>query len=138
MAKYLEPFDDTKEIYNQVITKANLDLNVSIKILVDNRQKDIYRVFKANDLIKHMTNNDIIIVINETVYDRLTEEQRIMVTEESLAGIHFDNEKEKVIITKGDVQTYSGLLRRYGYEKYEVLKESIKTIYNAEKEEEVA
>jgi hypothetical protein len=138
MAKYLEPFDDTKDTYTDAITRANLDLNVSIKILVDNRQKDIYRVFKANDLIKHMTNNDIVIVINEAVYDKLTEEQRIMVTEESLAGIHYDDEKEKVIITKGDVQTYSGLLRKYGYERYEVLRESIKTIYNAEKEEEVA
>jgi TRAP-type C4-dicarboxylate transport system substrate-binding protein len=138
MAKYLEPFDDTKDTYTDAITRANLDLNVSIKILADNRQKDIYRVFKANDLIKHMTNNDIVIVINEAVYDKLTEEQRIMVTEESLAGIHYDDEKEKVIITKGDVQTYSGLLRKFGYEKYEVLRESIKTIYNAEKEEEVA
>jgi hypothetical protein len=138
MAKYLEPFDDTKEIYTDAITRANLDLNVSIKILVDNRQKDIYRVFKANDLIKHMTNNDIVIIINENVYDKLTDDQKIMVTEESIAGIHYDDEKEKVIITKGDVQTYSLLLRKYGYEKYEVLRESIKTIYNAEKEEEVA
>jgi hypothetical protein len=137
MAKYLEPFDDTKEIFNEAITKANLDLNVTFKILVDNRQKDIYRVFKANDLIKHMTNNDIVIVINETIYDKLNLEQKIMVTEEALAGVHYDNEKEKVIITKGDVITYSGLLRRYGYEKYEVLRESIKTLYNAEKEEEL-
>ena len=85
-----------------------------------------------------MTNNDVVIIINENVYDKLTDDQKIMVTEESIAGIHYDDEKEKVIITKGDVQTYSGLLRKYGYEKYEVLRESIKTIYNAEKEEEVA
>ena len=44
---------------------------------------------------------------------------------------------EKVIITKGDVVTYSGLLRKYGYDKYEVLRESIKTLYNAEKEETI-
>ena len=97
MAKYLEPFDDTKEIFNEAITKANLDLNVTFKILADNRQKDIYRVFKANDLIKHMTNNDIVIVINETIYDKLNLEQKIMVTEEALAGVHYDNEKEKVL-----------------------------------------
>jgi hypothetical protein len=94
-------------------------------------------VFKANDLIKHMTNNDIVIVINETIYDKLNLEQKIMVTEEALAGVHYDNEKEKVIITKGDVITYSLLLRKYGYEKYEVLRESIKTLYNVEKEEEL-
>jgi hypothetical protein len=33
--------------------------------------------------------------------------------------------------------TYSGLLRRYGYEKYEVLTESIKTLYDAAKNEAI-
>lgn len=32
--------------------------------------------------------------------------------------------------------TFSGFLRKHGYEKYEVLLESIKTLYDAEKEEQ--
>lgn len=32
--------------------------------------------------------------------------------------------------------TFSGLLRKYGYDKYEVLRESIKTLYDADKEEQ--
>lgn len=135
MAKYTEPFDDTKEVFEEVIIKQQLDLNVNFKVLADNRQKDIYKIFKANDLVKHMTNNDVVIVVNETIFDRLETSQQHMVAEEATAGIHYDLEKEKLIITKGDITTFSGLLRKHGYEKYEALRESIKTLYDADKEE---
>lgn len=137
MAKYLEPFDETKEIFNTVFEAQMLDRYANFKVLADNRQKDIYKVFKANDLVKHMTNNDVVIVINETIFDALPDDLKQMVAEEATAGIHFDLEKDKLIITKGDVQTYSGLLRHYGYEKYEVLTESIKTLYDAAKNEAI-
>ena len=135
MAKYTEPFDDTKELFEEVIIKQQLDLNVNFKVLADNRQKDIYKIFKANDLVKHMTNNDVVIVVNETIFDRLETSQQYMVAEEATAGIHYDLEKEKLIITKGDITTFSGLLRNHGYEKYEALRESIKTLYDADKQE---
>jgi hypothetical protein len=82
-----------------------------------------------------MTNNDVVIVVNETIFDRLETSQQHMVAEEATAGIHYDLEKEKLIITKGDITTFSGLLRKHGYEKYEALRESIKTLYDADKEE---
>lgn len=136
MAKYTEPFDETREVFEEVITTQMLDLNVNFKILADNRQKDIYKIFKANDLVKHMTNNDVVIVVNEAIFDKLELEQQRMVAEEATAGIHYDLEKEKLVITKGDITTFSGLLRKHGYDKYEVLRESIKTLYDADKEEQ--
>ena len=135
MAKYTEPFDETRELFEDVIIKQQLDLNVNFKVLADNRQKDIYKIFKANDLVKHMTNNDVVIVVNEAIFDKLETSQQRMVAEEATAGIHYDLEKEKLIITKGDITTFSGLLRKHGYEKYEALRESIKTLYDADKEE---
>jgi hypothetical protein len=136
MAKYTEPFDETREVFEEVITTQMLDLNVNFKILADNRQKDIYKIRKADDLVKHMTNNDVVIVVNEAIYDKLDSAQQHMVAEEATAGIHYDLEKEKLIIKKGNVTTFSTLLRKYGYDKYEVLLESIKTLYDADKEEQ--
>ena len=49
--------------------------------------------------------------------------------------MYFDTEKDKLEIKKGDVETFSGLLSKYGYDRYEVVRESIKTLYNVEKEE---
>ncbi len=58
-----------------------------------------------------------------------------MVAEESLAGVSFNYEKDKLDIKKGDVHTFSGFLKKYGHDRYEVLRESIKTLYNVKQEE---
>ena len=52
-----------------------------------------------------------------------------MAADEIIAGIHYDNEKDKLIITQPDIKTHSGVLSKYGYDRYEVLQESIRTLF---------
>lgn len=136
MAKYEEPFEETIDLYNQLIEQAGLSNFVNITILTNNKAKEIFKVNKANELLKYRTGDDIIIVLNETIFDQLTDEQRIIVAEESLASIHFDSDKDKIVISKPDVVTFSGILAKYSFDTWNVLKESITTLYNAEKQEE--
>lgn len=136
MAKYEEPFEETIDLYNQLIEQAGLSNFVNITILTNNKAKEIFKVNKANELLKYRTGDDIIIVLNEKIFDQLTDEQRVIVAEESLASIHFDSEKDKIVISKPDVVTFSGILAKYSFDTWNVLKESITTLYNAEKQEE--
>lgn len=136
MAKYEQPFEETTDLFNELIERAGMKDSVNITILTNNKAKDIFKVNKANELLKYRTGDDIIIVLNEKIFDQLTDEQRTIVAEESLAGIHYDMEKDKVVITKADVITFSGLLAKYGFDTWNVLKESIKTLYSAEAQEE--
>jgi hypothetical protein len=136
MAKYEEPFEDTQDLYNEAIQAIGLNHYLNITILVNNKAKELFKPHKANDLLKYRTGDDIIIVLNEKIFDQLTNEQKKIVVDESLAGIHFDTEKDKLIITKQDVVTYSGILAKYGFDTWNVLQESVKTLYNAEKQEE--
>ena len=135
MAKYEEPFDDTQEIFDGVIANAELDRYVNIKLLSDNKSKTITKVVKANPLLKFETKNDLYIFVNEQIFEQLEDWQKVIVAEEALAGVYFDTEKDKLEIKKGDVETFSVLLSKYGYDRYEVVRESIKTLYQVEKEE---
>jgi hypothetical protein len=136
MAKYEEPFEETQDLYNQLIERAGLSNYVNITILTNNKAKEIFKINKANELLKYRTGDDIIIVLNEKIFDQLTQEQRVIVAEESLASIHFNTEKDKIEISKPDVVTFSGILAKHTFEKWNVLRESITTLYNAEKQEE--
>lgn len=136
MAKYIEPHEDTMALYNKAIDAADLDNYINITIVVNDQSKDIFKVVKANDLLRFRTKDDVIIVINEKVLDQLTPEQRTIVIDESLASIHYDTENQKLVITKPDVVTYSGVLSKYTFETWNVLRESIKTIYQKEKQAE--
>ena len=136
MAKFEEPFEDTQDLFNEVIKTAGLDQYVNITILANNKAKEIFKINKANDLLKHRTGDDIIIVLNEKIFEGLTDEQRRIVIEESLASIHYDMENDKLVISKPDVVTFSGVLSKHTFDKWEALRESIKTLYAAEKQVE--
>jgi hypothetical protein len=135
MAKFEEVFEDTQALFDNFTRQIDSLSEVNIKILSSERLKEIGKVVKANDLLKHMTNEDVIILLNERVFHQLEDEQKNMVVEELIARIYFDAEKSKISIINPDVNTFSLLLRKYGYEKYERLNESIKAIFSQEEEE---
>jgi len=135
MAKFEEVFEDTQALFSDLIAKADLEGMVNFKILADNKLKKVVgKVVKANDLVKHMTSEDVIVILNEKIFEQLTDEQKVMAAEDILACVSFDSEKDIVVINKPDVNTYSLLLRKHTYAKYEVLLESIKTLFQVEKD----
>jgi hypothetical protein len=136
MARYEEPFEDTTDLYNKYIEKAGIAQFINITVLTNNKAKDIYKVNKANELLRYRTGDDIIIVINEKVLDKLDEADKEMVIEESISSIHYNLEKDRIEISKPDVVTFSGVLSKHTFEKWDALRESIKTLYAAEKQAE--
>lgn len=138
MAKFEEVAEDTQALFDNFVTQIDSLSEVNIKILCSDKLKEIGKVVKANDLLKHMTNEDVIILVNERVFFQLDEEQQNMVVEELIAKVYFDPEKSKISIINPDVNTFSLLLRKYGYEKYERLSETIKAVFAQEEENQSA
>ena len=136
MAKYEEPVEDTQAIFDTVIDNAGLKDVVNISVLSNNRAKEIFKVNKASDLLKYRTGDDVYIIINEKVFEQLTDEQKMIVAEEAVAYVAYDFENDKLLITPPDFSAHSGILRKHNYPIIEVLRESIKTIYQAEKDAE--
>ena len=136
MAKYEEVFEETQALYDTAIINANLAQFVNITVLSNNKAKEIFKVNKANDLLKYRTGDDIIIVLNEKIFEQLTPEQRVIVVEESIASISYDSENDKLIISKPDVVTFSGILEKNTFATWNAVRESIKTLYAAEKQAE--
>jgi len=136
MAKYEQPFEDTQEMYNRAIDAASLSQYMNITILVNNKAKDIFKVAKCSETEKFKTQDDINIFINEKLLEGLTPEQRLIVVEESIACIHFDTESDTITLTKPDVVTFSGIIRKHTFETWNTLRESIKSLKDKEKEAE--
>mgnify|MGYP003627862918 CR=1 FL=1 len=142
MANFEVPYPDTAKIFEGAIAKANLDRVINIELLADVKSKEVYKIVKSNEITKHATKNDVYIVINDAIFDGLEEWQQLIIAEEAITGIIFNDEKDKVEIKKGDVGitkvgAFSGILSKYGAERYEAIQESVKTLYNVEQEEAV-
>lgn len=133
---YTEVSLDTEKIFNQLIDEASLERVINIKFLGCPELKQIGKVVKANDLLKFMTDNDVIILINEVIFDKLEQDQKELVAQELIAYIGFDFEKGKLVITQPDVSTFSLLLKKVGSEKYLRIQEIIRLAFEQLKDKE--
>ena len=136
MAKYLEPFEDTQDLFTKKIVAAGLSNYLTITIVVNNTAKDIFKVNKTNDLFKHRSGDDVLIVLNEQIFDQLPDDQKSIVADEALAEISYDQENDKLVITKPTFVAHDSVLDKYGYDELKVVRESIKTLYQVEKQRE--
>lgn len=136
MSKYSEVNETNEIIFADQVADADLERVVNVKVLGDNRQKDIFKVVKANPIVKHMTNEDVIIIVNETIFDGLETDQKRLVADEAVTYIGYDFEKDKLTISKPDLTTFKGIIRKYSFETYERLNESITSLYDAKKNAE--
>lgn len=139
---YVEVFEDVNSVFNDVILRLGIDRYVNIKVLALDTQRKIFTLKKSDALLKHETNVDVYITINQRIFEGLTEPQKILQVEEALAGISWSG--DKVEVKSPDVKTYSGLLYQYGYDEakkgennsYQVLQATIKSLYDKMKEED--
>lgn len=136
MATYETPFEDVEQLFKTVIREAHLENDLVITVISNNAAKKIFEVQKASDLVKFRTEDDVFIIINETIFEQLTEEQQRIIAEQAVTYISYDSDKGKVVITKPDFIEHTGILEKFGFEKINVLKESIKSLYDADKEKE--
>lgn len=133
---YTDVSTDTQKLFNRLIDEADLQRVINIKLLGCNELKQIGKVVKANDLLKFMTDNDVIILINEIIFDKLEQDQKELVAQELIAYVGFDFEKGKLVITQPDVNTFSLLLKRVGSDKYLHIQEVIRLAFEQLKDKE--
>ena len=136
MAKYNDVFQDTKAVFDEVIVDANLDNFVNFLVLADNKQKEIGKVMKSNPILKYKTGDDIVVLINEVIFEMLDAPLKKITAEMILAGVSYNSEKDKIEISKPDFTIHSGLLRKYGGEVCINLNEVIKAAFAQKQEEE--
>ncbi len=129
MAKFEEVFEDTLELFNKHIENSSIPRAVKIKILSNESiKKGFGNVSKTQEFVKFMTDYDIIVQINEPIFDQLEDKQKEYVVKDLLARIFYDVDKDKVSILPHDITTFSGVLNSYDIETYLSIKESIVTL----------
>jgi len=137
MAKFEEVYEDTLRLFNTHIGDSSIPSFLRIKILSNEGLKDMPgKVSKAQDIVKFMTNYDIIIQINEPIFDQLSDTQKDYIIKDLLAQVHYDMEKDKLNILKPDVSTFSGVLRQYDIDTYIGIKDSITSLLEERKIQE--
>lgn len=137
MAKFEEVYEDTMTLFKRAIEDSSVPGFLRIKVLSNEGLKDCPgKVSKSQDIVKFMTNYDVIITINEPIFDQLADNQKQYIVKDLLAQIHYDMDKEKLSINKPDVSTFSGVLREFDIDTYMGIKDSIASLLEEKKIQE--
>jgi hypothetical protein len=142
MAKFEKASDDVKLLFEEVLGKTAIPQWVVIEVLCNDKQKnDPCKLFKANDLLETLTNTDgggginFVVVINEEIFGQLPEDMQKIAIDECLAGVGV-SDADVLTLEKPNFNTHTGVLAKYGDKPIIVLHESIKSLYDAKKQQE--
>lgn len=139
MAKYLEPFEDTIKAFEAKIHEAGLNVSTNIKIITDNKLKpEIFSVKKCSPIEKYKTGDDVNIFLNEDIFEKLPADLQALTIVEALAWVSYNSEKDVISVDAPDFKAHSLVLVKHSFEEVMVLKESIKTLLQVQKETEDA
>lgn len=136
MAKFEKASDDAEKFFDDVKEKTTIPQWLEFKVLCNNKQKTPCEIFKNNELVEVLTEGvNFAVVFNEEIFDKLPDDMKEMVVVEKLAGVSVDD-NDKIGLVKPDFNTYTGVLQKYGHEPIIQLKESIKSLYDAKKQQD--
>ena len=116
-------------LFYEVLDKTTISQNVvEFKLLHNPQLKEAYELKKQSDLVSYLADGiNMVLIINEDVFDKLTDEQKKILLEEALNGI-LVNDSDKIIVEKPDFSTHTGILQKHGVETMVSLKETVKAI----------
>lgn len=136
MAKIEKASEDVVTLFDGVREKTTIPQWIQFEVLCNNKQKELYKIVKTNDIVEILTDGlNFAVVFNEEILDGLPDDMKEMAIVECLAGVAV-SESDAVSLVKPDFNTYTGVLMKYGDSSVITLHESIKSLFDAKKQKE--
>lgn len=134
MAKIFETSKEFLELAQSKFEDAGLMHTVSLRVLSTKKSKNVLKVSRANAILNGVTQDDVVLVIYEEAFDRLSDEFKEKLMEGVFSNVSYDSEKDKVIV-ENDIAKEIFRMRRK-YDNYvDILESSYVAMEQIEEEE---
>ena len=133
--KFFETSNDIAELIQDKFEETSLGtMGINLKILSVPKAKTALKVKKASPEAHYLTNKDIILLVYEDAFDRLTDGFKHELIEGAISNVSYDTEKDKLNVD-GDVAKEIFRMRKK-YDNYvDVMETSYIIIEEIEEEE---
>jgi TRAP-type mannitol/chloroaromatic compound transport system substrate-binding protein len=136
MAKIEKASEEMINLFGEIKSKTTIKNWLEFEVLCNNKQKELYKIVKTNDLVEVLTNGiNFAVIFNEEIFDQLPPDLQEIAIVECLAGVSV-NETDTVSLEKPNFNTHTGVLEKYGHAPIITLHESIKSLYDVKKQKE--
>jgi hypothetical protein len=125
MAKIFETSQDIAELAQDKFEETGLpQMGINLKVLSITKAKNVLKVSRASATTHFLTNKDVILLIYEEAFDRLSDEFKSKLMEGAISNITYDSEKDKINV-ESDIAKEIFRLRK----KYDNYVDAVETSY---------
>jgi hypothetical protein len=135
MAKLFETSKDIADLAQEKWENTGLaQMGIELKVISTPKAKSILKVQRANATTNYLTKKDVILIVFEEAFDRLTEEHKNLLMEGAISNISYDTDKDKLNVESDFAKEILRMRRKY--QNYvDVAEESYIVIETIEEEE---
>lgn len=123
--KIFETSQDIAELAQDKFEDTGLaQMGINLKVLSITKAKNVLKVSRASATTHFLTNKDVILLIYEEAFDRLSDEFKSKLMEGAISNITYDSEKDKINV-ESDIAKEIFRLRK----KYDNYVDAVETSY---------
>lgn len=135
MAKIFETSQDIAELAQDKFEETGLpQMGIDLKVLSITKSKNVLKVSRANATTHFLTDKDVILIVYEEAFDRLSDEFKNKLMEGAISNISYDTEKDKLNV-ENDVAKEIFRMRRKHENYVDVVETSYLVVEQIEDEE---
>jgi hypothetical protein len=118
MDKYYELDEDTRDLFLEVFEKKAFPVAVRFQFIGNSKQKDLVKVTKINDQFGFLMDKELLVSFNEQLLNVFDEDDSVSILiEQELDKVSIDPKSGKIKMIKPDLNTFSGIINKYGVNK---------------------
>lgn len=117
MDNFYELSEETTSKFFEIFNKKSFPLSVKFQFIGDEKQKELIKISIINPKFTFLLNKEILVSINEAIFDAFDEESVTILMEQEIDKIYINIETGKMKLIKTDLNTFSSLVNKYGVEK---------------------
>lgn len=135
MAKIFETSQDIAELAQEKFEETGLpQMGINLKVLSITKSKNVLKVSRANATTHFLTDKDVILIVYEEAFDRLSDEFKNKLMEGAISNISYDTEKDKLNV-ENDIAKEMFRMRRQHENYVDVVETSYLVVEQIEDEE---
>jgi hypothetical protein len=117
MSKFYNLSDETISTFKAIFAKKSFPFNVGFQFVGSESQKNLIKISKVSDQFSFILEKELLVSINDELMSIFEEESIQILIEQEIDKISVNMETGKIKMIKPDLNTFSGLINKYGIEK---------------------
>lgn len=133
--QYYELDQEIIDFFKKIEQEFVFAMDFKYTFIANNKQKKLLTIKKIADDYAVLLNSEILITVNDVLFDKLDDEIRTILFEQEIDKIIPNLEKGTFSISQPTLKTSMGIIKKHSYEQVERANETERLLVKGNKEE---